>query len=349
MKIWHACVCELRAIRHTGAQHTVLSTLQHNPALLLMPRILKLAIIQNSSLFSTFKPRSELQSDTMPLEIRVQGEAIASRLADMVEIHIAFKSKGLYRNEASTALSKAVEALIDTLQKLSPTLKNQHSLFQATPEGPITSWSVGAQHVQTQSVPISQTKTYQENHMVTASLVVNIRDFQILGQVSRAITRTSCVASVKTTWSLTDSVVTRLKTEVHELAAKDALLKATAIASSIGFHAVTAEDVALQASKQDFLRSDDHYSDGNCVRPSPVRHRRGGCLPYDDYDYGGGYFECSDSKWTSRDEAGNLDTWTLVMVPKQITLTATVDAKFSAISSAGWVYEDVNQHRFLTS
>jgi len=95
----------------------------------------------------------------------------------MVEIHSAFKSKGLYRNEASTVLSKAVEILIDTLQKLSPTSKNQHSLFQATPEGPITSWSVGSQHIQTQSVPISKTKTYQENHMVTASLVVNIRDF----------------------------------------------------------------------------------------------------------------------------------------------------------------------------
>lgn len=57
----------------------------------------------------------------------------------------------------------------------------------------------------------------------------------------------------------------------------------------------------------------------------------------------------SDIIGAARDEAGNLDTWTLVMVPKQITLTATVDAKFSATSSAGWVYEEINQHRFLTS
>jgi len=122
-----------------------------------------------------------------------------------------------------------------------------------------------------------------------------------------------------------------------------------AITSSIGFHAVTAEDVALQASRQDLLSSDDHYSDGSCVRPSPVRHRRGGCLSCDNYDYGGEYFECSDSKWTSRDKAGNLDTWTLVMVPKQVTLTATMDAKFFATSSAGWGYEKINQHRLHTS
>jgi hypothetical protein len=37
----------------------------------------------------------------MPLEIRVQGEAVASRMADLVKIRIAFKSKGFYRNEAS--------------------------------------------------------------------------------------------------------------------------------------------------------------------------------------------------------------------------------------------------------
>ena len=282
----------------------------------------------------------------MPLEIKVQGEATASRMADMVEMHIAFKSKGLCRNEASAALSKAVETLIETLQKLSPTIKDQHSLFQATPEGPITSWTVGVQHIQSQSVPISKIKTYQESHMATTSLVINICDLQILGQNSKAITRTSCVASVKTIWSLEDSVVTRLKTEVHELAAKDALLKATAMASSIGFHAVTAEEVALQVSNQNLVSANSHYSDGNPVHSSAFRHRRGGCLPHD--DYGGAYIESSDSKWTGRDEVGNLDTWTLVLVPQQISLTATVDAKFSATSSTGWVFEEINQHRYLT-
>lgn len=282
----------------------------------------------------------------MPLEIKTQGEAMASRMADVLEIHIAFRSKGLYRNEASAALSKAVEALIDRLQKLSPTLKTQHSLFQAAPEGPITSWTVGAQHVQSQSVQISNTKTYQENHLVTASLVINIRDFQILGQVSKAITRTSCVASVKTIWSLTDSVVTRLKTEVHELAAGDALLKATAIASSIGFHAVTAKEVTLQVSKRNLLNENSHYSDGNSVHSWLPGPHGGGCLPsYNDHAYGEG----GDSKWTGRDEAGNLDTWTLVLVPQKVTLTATVDAMFSATSLTGWIFEDVNQHRFLTS
>jgi hypothetical protein len=51
----------------------------------------------------------------MPLEIKVQGQAAASRMADEVEIHIAFKTKGFYRHEASTTLFEAVEQLIDTL------------------------------------------------------------------------------------------------------------------------------------------------------------------------------------------------------------------------------------------
>jgi hypothetical protein len=36
-------------------------------------------------------------------------------MADEVEIHNAFKTKGFYRHEASTTLFEAVEQLIDTL------------------------------------------------------------------------------------------------------------------------------------------------------------------------------------------------------------------------------------------
>jgi uncharacterized protein YggE len=286
----------------------------------------------------------------MPLEIKIQGEAAASRTADMVEIHIAFKSKGDCRNEASTILIKAVEQLIDTLQKLSPALENQNSMFQATVEGPITSWSIGTQHVQSQTMQISKTKTYQDVHMVTASLIITVRDFKIFEQLSKAITRTPCVASVITIWSLTDLATTRLKTEVHELAARDALNKAIAIASSIGFQTVTPEEIALQSSKQALLSTCSHYSDGTSTRPSPHRAYNGrGCLGVDnDYSWGGGIIDYSASNWTSRDESGNLDVWTLVLVPGKITLTATVDATFSATSSTGWLYEEINQHRFLT-
>ncbi|KAG9852789.1 hypothetical protein KCV05_g8023, partial [Aureobasidium melanogenum] len=75
---------------------------------------------------------------------------------------------------------------------------------------------------------------------------------------------------------------------------------------------------------------------------------RHGCLVGNfsyDHEYSGDY---SDSKWTGRDESGNLDAWTLVLAPKVISLTAQVDAKFSATSSTGWVYEELDQHRFIT-
>jgi uncharacterized protein YggE len=285
---------------------------------------------------------------TMPLEIKVQGEAVASRMADLVKIRIELKSKGFYRNEASTTLFKAVEHIVDTLQKLSPTLENQNSMFQATSEGPIASWSVGTQHVQSQTTQDPKTKAFQDMHMITTSLTITICDFQILEHISKAITRAPCVASVSTTWSLTDSSALRLKTEAHELAAKDALTKATAIASGIGFQAVTAEEAAMKSPTQALVSSNSHYSDDNSTRaPPPVPYAHG--WPADKfYKYAGGHIEFSDSKWTSRDETGDLDAWTLVLVPKKITLTATVDTKFSATSSTGWVYEEINQHRFLT-
>ena len=197
---------------------------------------------------------------------------------------------------------------------------------------------------------IPKTKTYQDVHMVTASLIITVRDFKILEQLSKAITRTLCVASVNTIWSLTDSATTRLKIEVHELAARDALNKAIAIASSIGFQTVTPEEIALQSSKQALLSTCSHYSDGTSTRSSPHRAYNGrGCLGVDnDYSWGGGIIEYGASNWTSRDESGDLDVWTLVLVPGKINLTATVNATFSATSSTGWVYEEINQHRFLT-
>jgi hypothetical protein len=284
----------------------------------------------------------------MPLEIKVQGEAVASRMADLVKIRIEFKSKGFYRNEASTTIFKAVKQIVDTLQKLSPTLGNQNSVFQAASEGPITSWSVGTQHIQSQTTQVPGTKAFQDIHMVTTSLIITICDFQILEQISNAITRTPCVASVSTTWSLTGSSAVRLNIEAHELAAKDAFIRATAIAFGIGFQAVTAEEAAMESPTQALVSSNIHYSDDNSTRaPSPVPYAHG--WPADKfYKYGGGHIDFSDSKWTSRDETGDLDAWTLVLVPKKITLTATVDIKFSANSSIGWVYEEVNQHRFLT-
>jgi hypothetical protein len=154
----------------------------------------------------------------MPLEIKVQGQAAASRMADEVEIHIAFESKGFYRKEASITLFKAVEQLIDTLKYLSPTFGSQKSMFQAALDGPITSWSVGTQSVQTRSIQIPKTKAFQVVHMVTVSLVITIRDFQILEPVSKAIAGTPCIASVETCWTLTEVAAIRLKTDVHELA-----------------------------------------------------------------------------------------------------------------------------------
>lgn len=84
----------------------------------------------------------------MPLDIKVQGDGTVSHMADMVEVDIAFKSISFYRSEASTALYKAVEQLIDTLKKLSPKLESRASMFQASPGGSIASWSIGTQHVQ---------------------------------------------------------------------------------------------------------------------------------------------------------------------------------------------------------
>jgi hypothetical protein len=195
---------------------------------------------------------------------------------------------------------------------------------------------------------VPKTKAFQDIHMVTTSLVITICDFKILEQISKAITRAPCVVSVSTTWSLTESSAVRLETEAHEAAAKDALTKATVIASGTGFQTVTTEEAAMKSPTQALVSSGSQYSDGNSMGATPpVNFPRG--WPGDDpYKYGGGSSEFSDSKWTSRDETGNLDAWTLVLVPKKITLTATVDTKFSATSSTGWVYEEINHHRFLT-
>lgn len=195
----------------------------------------------------------------MPLDIKVQGHGTVSHVADIVEIDIAFKSISFYRNEASTALFKAIEQLIDTLKKLSPTLESRAAMFQASPGGSITSWSIGPQHVQSQTTQVSQTKAHQTTHIATTSLKVAIHDFQVLEQISKAITRTPYISRVKTSWSLTSPGATRLKAEVHELAAKDAINKATAIASSMGFQTVVAEEVVLQASKQTMVSTSTHF------------------------------------------------------------------------------------------
>lgn len=284
----------------------------------------------------------------MPLDIKVQGDGAVSHMADLVEIDIAFKSTSFYRNEASTALLKAVEQIIDALKRLSPTLESRASMFQASPGGSITSWSIGSQYVQSLTTQVSQTKTRQTTHIATTSLKVAIQDLQILEQISKAITRTPYISRVKTSWSLTSPVAVRLKAEVHELAAKDAFRKATAIASSIRFQTIQADEVVLQASQQTLLSTSIHFNNGDSTRRTSYSPSRYGCLVDEfsyEYEHSSSY---SDSKWNSRDESGNLDAWTLVLAPKMIALTAQVEAKFSATSSTGWVYEEVDQHRFIT-
>ncbi|CAD0084952.1 unnamed protein product [Aureobasidium vineae] len=263
----------------------------------------------------------------MALKIEIQGEGAASRMADKVEIHIGFKSKSFYRHEASITLFKAVEQLAEILKQLSPKLENCTSMFQATANGPITSWSIGTQHSQSQTTPIANTKAHQTTHIITTSLDIAIHDLKILDQVSRAITKTPCVA---------------------RLAAKDALNKAIAIASSIGFDGVTAEEVVLQASQQTLLNASSHFVEEDLMRQLPYQVRPSGCFGQD-FDSGHGYnYDHSDSKWASHDEAGDLDVWTLILAPEEIVLAARIVAKFSATSSTGWVYEELDQHRFLT-
>jgi hypothetical protein len=109
-----------------------------------------------------------------------------------------------------------------------------------------------------------------------------------------------------------------------------------------------AEEVTLKGSDQILVSANSHYSDGNPTVPLPPTYHKRGFYVHDSYTYGGANVEFSDSKWISRDDTGGLDTWTLVLVPKKITLTATVDTKFSATSSTGFVYEEINQHRYLT-
>lgn len=155
---------------------------------------------------------------------------------------------------------------------------------------------------------------------------------------------------VNTLWSLDDLANVRLKVEVHELAAKDALNKATAIASSIGFTKVVAKTVELKDSIKVAINSSSLFEETSQRAHAYQSGRRfaDGCLLEDDEEVVPTSIR-GDGKWTGCDDAGHLDVWRLVFAPKTITMHAKVEAKFSAISSTGWVYEEFNEHRFITS
>ncbi|THY69268.1 hypothetical protein D6C94_09703 [Aureobasidium pullulans] len=265
-------------------------------------------------------------SNIMPLDLVVKGEGSASRLANVVKIVIAFRSEGLYRKEASTTLFEAVQQLTDTLNKISPRSDSGHSVVQATSDGPITSWKIGSLHCQTETVRLPSTS-------VLATPLLDCPAFP-----------------VNTLWSLDDLANVRLKVEVHELAAKDALNKATAIASSIGFTKVVAKTVELKDSIKVAINSSSLFEETSRRAHAYQSGRRfaDGCLLEDDEEVVPTGIR-GDGKWTGCDDAGHLDVWNLVFAPKTITMHAKVEAKFSAISSTGWVYEEFNEHRFITS
>ncbi|THY23426.1 hypothetical protein D6D01_05967 [Aureobasidium pullulans] len=289
-------------------------------------------------------------SNIMPLDLVVKGEGSASRLANVVKIVIAFRSEGHYRKEASTTLFKAVQQLTDTLNMISPRSDSGQSVFQATSDGPITSWKIGSLHCQTETVRLPSTSVVQETHTIITSCSIIVHDLPVLEQVGKAIVRLPCVSSVKTLWSLDDLANVRLKVEVHELSVKDALNKATAIASSIGFTKVVAKTVVLKDSEKVAVNDSSLFEESR-QRPHAYQAERRfghGCLP-EDYEEAVPAGIRGDGKWTGRDDAGSLDAWSLVFAPKTITMHAKVEAKFSAISSIGWVYEEFNEHRFITS
>ncbi|THX32397.1 hypothetical protein D6D10_08130 [Aureobasidium pullulans] len=289
-------------------------------------------------------------SNIMPLDLVVKGEGSASRLANVVKIVTTFRSEGLYRKEASTTLFEAVQQLTDTLNKISPRSDSGHSVFQATSDGPITSWKIGSLHCQTETVRLPSTSVVQETHTITTSCSITVHHLPILEQVGNAIVRLPCVSSVNTLWSLDDLANVRLKVEVHELAAKDALNKATAIASSIGFTKVVAKTVELKDSIKVAINSSSLFEETSQRAHAYQSGRRfvDGCLLEDDEEVVPTSIR-GDGKWTGCDDAGHLDVWRLVFAPKTITMHAKVEAKFSAISSTGWVYEEFNEHRFITS
>ncbi|THZ63521.1 hypothetical protein D6C85_08941 [Aureobasidium pullulans] len=276
----------------------------------------------------------------MPLDLVVKGEGSASRLANVVKIVITFRSEGLYRKEASTTLFEAVQQLTDTLNKISP----RHFGW------PNHLLKIGSLHCQTETVRLPSTSVVQETHTITTSCSITVHDLPILEQVGNAIVRLPCVSSVNTLWSLDDLANVRLKAEVHELAAKDALNKATAIASSIGFTKVVAKTVELKDSIKVAINSSSLFEETSQRAHAYQSGRRfaDGCLLEDDEEVVPTSIR-GDGKWTGCDDAGHLDVWRLVFAPKTITMHAKVEAKFSAISSTGWVYEEFNEHRFITS
>lgn len=134
------------------------------------------------------------------------------------------------------------------------------------------------------------------------------------------------------------------------MAAKDALNKATAIASSIGFTKVVAKTVESKDSIKVAINSSSLFEETSQRAHAYQSGRRfvDGCLLEDDEEVVPTSIR-GDGKWTGCDDAGHLDVWRLVFAPKTITMHAKVEAKFSAISSTGWVYEEFNEHRFITS
>jgi len=286
----------------------------------------------------------------MPLDVDVKGEASVSRMASVAKIFIMFRTDSLSRNEASAALSRALEQVVDGLDKISSHSHTGNPVFRTTSDGPVTSWRVGTLHYTTETTKVPSTKVYQDNHTVISRLQLIVHDLQVLEKIANIVAKTPCISNIRISWSLKSLETVRLKTEVHELAAKDALNKATAIASSIGFTTVVAREVIVKDPERNLVSDASVFEESGQHTFGYQSRRRlpHGCF-LEDYEDDIPTGTRGDGKWIGQDDAGSLDVWKLVFAPKEITMYAKVEAKFSATSSTGWVYEEFNKHRFLTS
>lgn len=274
----------------------------------------------------------------MPLTIKVTGIASAKRMADTATIRISFKRKSFHRNQTSTELFKAIEKLQESLEKISPSSDKGPSRFQATSDGPIASWDMQSPTLSTNMTALdSKSKlAYEISHKAEATFKIEIRDLRVLHHVSNAIIRLRGILQIKTDWSLSEIAQTRLVAEVYKLASEDALNKATAVTSSIGFNNLTASEMTMDTSKIQHASSHHFGSNDREYYDSPFHHRTTSRFP-------------ESSEFSGQDEAGDLDTWVLVLAPEEIEFRAIIQATFTATPTSGWVYEGANRHRFLTN
>lgn len=165
--------------------------------------------------------------------ISVVGSASINRYPERAILSIDVRAVGTDQATAANNINSTANKVKQMLNDLVPMAESG----QATPDAPITHWSMSSLSSHSYDQTNDNNETIRR-YTFRANFSVKFRDFDKLGDIASELTFVPHVEISNVAWKLTDATSASLASEVRLMASKNAIERATDYAKAFGYEKV---------------------------------------------------------------------------------------------------------------